>query len=326
MLPITVWEFTDVHMICERRTEDRYRGSFKQRKMVDKFTAPDFLPRFIEKYRELPCLWQVKCRDYTNKIKRKEAMEKLLELVKPVHPMADIPYLKAKIGGLRSTYNRERKKVQDSERSGASVDDVYVPRLWYYNSLRFLSDQREPRPSLSTLPLASAEAPEVQPGPSPKEEDVEEPILTQESLSLSQEEAMAGSLTESQVPLLHPPSKRAYNSSNLEEATADFLRKATAAISPDGQEAFGWLTGNKLKQMEEDQRTMCEEIILQTLNKGTRGEITSKTHLCDLDHAPPPPRPTPQPPHSPQQHDGPWPMQPHPQQVHSAGDYPHYNL
>ncbi|XP_073453613.1 uncharacterized protein [Aquarana catesbeiana] len=286
--------------------------------MVDKFSAQAFLPEFIEKYRELPCLWQVKCRDYSNKIKRKAAMEKLLELVKPVYPMADINYLKAKIDGLRRTYNRERKKVQDSQRSGASADDVYVPRLWYYNSLRFLSNQED----------EDEDEDEEEEEEDEEEEDVKEPSLIQESLSLSQEEAVASSLTESQVPPLRPPSKRAMKSSNLEDATAAFLRKATAAIStaPDGQEAFGCLTGNKLKQMEEDQRTMCEEIILQALNKGTRGELTRKTHLCELDHAPPPPPPTPQPPHPPQQHDGPWPMQPHPQQGHSARDYPHYNL
>ncbi|PIO26060.1 hypothetical protein AB205_0049430 [Aquarana catesbeiana] len=152
-------------------------------KMVDKLTDPEFLPNFIDKYRELPCLWQVQCRDYSNKQKRKAALDKLLELVKPVYPTADINYLKDKIGSLRSTYNRERKKVQDSQRSGAAADDVYAPRLWYYDRLRFLSDQTEPRPSVSTLPSTlsstSAEAPEVQPGPSTQEEDVEEPSLTQ---------------------------------------------------------------------------------------------------------------------------------------------------
>ncbi|PIO16113.1 hypothetical protein AB205_0078610 [Aquarana catesbeiana] len=149
-------------------------------KMVDKFTAPDFLPDFNEKYRELPCLWQVQCRDYSKKLKRKAALEKLLELLKAGDPTAGITYLKAKIGSLRSTYNREHKKVQDSLRSGAAADDVYVPRLWYYHSLRFLSDQMGPRTSLSTLPSTAAEAPEVQPGPSTQEEEeVEEPSLTQ---------------------------------------------------------------------------------------------------------------------------------------------------
>ncbi|PIO23494.1 hypothetical protein AB205_0005790 [Aquarana catesbeiana] len=106
-------------------------------KLVDKFTAPDFLPNFIDKYRELPCLWQVQCRDYSNKQKRKAVLDQLLELVKSVYPTADINYLKAKIGSLRSTYNRERKKVQDSLRSGAAADDVYVPRVWYYDSLHY---------------------------------------------------------------------------------------------------------------------------------------------------------------------------------------------
>ncbi|PIO24219.1 hypothetical protein AB205_0026670 [Aquarana catesbeiana] len=160
----------------------------------------------------------------------------------------------------------------------------------------------EPRPSPSTLPSTSAEAPEVQPGPSIQEEDVEETSLTQESLS--QEEAMTSSLTKSQVPRLHPPTKRTRKSRNLEEATAAFLRHATAAISmaPDGQEAFGCATANKLKQMEEAQHTICEEIILQAPNRGTRSVLTRQTHLCELDHAPPPPPPTTQPPHPPQQH------------------------
>ncbi|PIO15866.1 hypothetical protein AB205_0219730, partial [Aquarana catesbeiana] len=57
-----------------------------------------------------------------------------------------------KIGILRNMYKREHNKIQDSMRSGASADDVYVPRLWYYNKLRFLDDQTEARASLSTLP------------------------------------------------------------------------------------------------------------------------------------------------------------------------------
>ncbi|PIO27571.1 hypothetical protein AB205_0171910, partial [Aquarana catesbeiana] len=203
--------------------------------------------------------------------KGKAALEKLLKLVKPVYPTADINYLKAKIGSLRSTYNRECKKVQDSLRSGAAADDVFVPRLWYYHSLRFLSDQTESRPSLSTLPSTSAEAPEFQPGPSTQKEDVEEPSLTQESLS--QEEAVASSLTESQVPPLRPPTKRTRKARNLEETTAAFLRHATEAITmtPGGHEAFGCPTASKLEHMEEAQHTVCEEIILQALNKGMRG-------------------------------------------------------
>ncbi|PIO25152.1 hypothetical protein AB205_0181090 [Aquarana catesbeiana] len=122
--------------------------------------------------------------------------------------------------------------------------------------------------------------------------------------SLSQEEAVASSLNETQVPPLRPPTKRTRKARNLEESTAAFLKHATAAISmtPHGHEAFGCVTAIKLEHMEEAQRTIWEEIILQALKNGTRGKLTHQTHLCELDHAPPPPPPTQQPPHPPQQH------------------------
>ncbi|PIO24671.1 hypothetical protein AB205_0197580, partial [Aquarana catesbeiana] len=60
--------------------------------------------------------------------------------------------LLSKFGILRNMYKREHNKIQNSMRSGASAEDVYVLRLWYYNKLRFLDDQTEARASLSTLP------------------------------------------------------------------------------------------------------------------------------------------------------------------------------
>ncbi|PIO27959.1 hypothetical protein AB205_0171370 [Aquarana catesbeiana] len=135
------------------------------KKKMDLLNDQNFIPIFIDMYRELPCLWQVKHPFYKNKTKRKAALDQLLEFVKLGIPTADIPYLKALIGGMRSTYNRERKMVQDSKRSGAAADDIYVPRLWYYDRLHFLAGQTEPRPALSSLPSrlpsTSAEASHV---------------------------------------------------------------------------------------------------------------------------------------------------------------------
>ncbi|PIO39175.1 hypothetical protein AB205_0086570 [Aquarana catesbeiana] len=134
----------------------------------------DFMPIFIDMFRELPCLWQINHPDYKSQTKRKAALDNLLQFAKSVIPTADITYLKILIGGLRSTYLREHKKVLDSQRSGAA-DDIYVPRLWYYDRLHFL------------LPSTPAEASEDQPGPSILEE-VEEPSWSQEDLS--QDEAL----------------------------------------------------------------------------------------------------------------------------------------
>ncbi|PIO12092.1 hypothetical protein AB205_0212650 [Aquarana catesbeiana] len=161
-----------------RRSENEERNDEEK---MDPFNDREFLAKFIDMFRELSCLWQVNHPFFNKLRKRKAALEKLLQFVKPMIPTADITYLKAKIDGMRSTYPRERKKVQNFQRSGAA-DDVYVPRLWYYDRLHFLSDHSEPRPALSTLPSrlpsTSAEASDVQPGTS-TQVDVEEPSLSQ---------------------------------------------------------------------------------------------------------------------------------------------------
>ncbi|PIO11491.1 hypothetical protein AB205_0075710 [Aquarana catesbeiana] len=161
----------------------RFSGSadrYNEEKM-DLFSDEDFMPIFIDMYRELPCLWQVNHPYYNNQTKEKAALDQLVEFVKVVIPMADIPYLKALIGGMRSTYITELKKVQDSLRSGAAADDIYVPRLLSYDRLHFLAGQTEPRPALSnlpsTLPSSPAKASDVQPGPS-RQQHVEEYSLS----------------------------------------------------------------------------------------------------------------------------------------------------
>lgn len=127
--------------------------------MADKFTSPDFLPKFIEMYRQMPCLWKIKSKEYSDRNKRHEALGKLVELCKPICMSADMNYVRNKIANLRTVFKRELNKIVDSQRSGAGADDIYVPRLWYFESLRFLTEQVDARSSictLSTLPSTSA--------------------------------------------------------------------------------------------------------------------------------------------------------------------------
>ncbi|PIO29351.1 hypothetical protein AB205_0048660, partial [Aquarana catesbeiana] len=251
----------------------------------------DYMASFIDMFRELPCLWQINHPHYKNQTKRKAALDQLLEFVKTVVPTADITYLKILIGGLRSTYLREHKKVQDSQRSGAA-DDIYVPRLWYYDRLHFLAGQTEPRPALSslpsTLPSTPTEASDDQPEPS-RQQHVKEPSLSQGILS--QEVAGPSRLPVIQVPPLHLQRKSGRKRSTLEEAAIGLLWKATEALrSPHTvEEDFAGITACKMLQMEEGQQLLCESLMLEALNKGLRGQITSATHICNLTHGPPPP-------------------------------------
>ncbi|PIO14698.1 hypothetical protein AB205_0146550 [Aquarana catesbeiana] len=198
---------------------------------MDILNDTDFMAIFSDMFRELPCLWEINHPHYKNQTTRKAALDQLFEIVKQVIPTADMTYLKILIGGLRSTYLRECKKVQDSQRSGAA-DDIYVPRMWYYDRLHFLAGQTEPRSSLSslpsTLPSPPAEASDAQPGPS-RQQHVEEPSLSQGSLI--QEVAGPSRLSDMQVPPLHLQRESGRKRSTLEEAAIGHFWKATEALS-----------------------------------------------------------------------------------------------
>ncbi|PIO09841.1 hypothetical protein AB205_0158010, partial [Aquarana catesbeiana] len=215
----------------------------------------DFMSLFIDMLRELPCLWEINHPHYRNQTKRKAALEQLCKIVKPVIPTEDITFLKILIGGLRSTYVRERQKVLDSQRSGAA-DDIYAPRMWYYDTLHFLAGQTEPRSSLSslpsTLPSPPAEASDAQPGPS--RQHVEEPSLSQGSLS--QDVALQSCLPEMLVPPQHLERESGRRRSALEEATRGLFWRATEAVEAlhTVEEDIAALIASKMQRMEEGQQ------------------------------------------------------------------------
>ncbi|PIO16464.1 hypothetical protein AB205_0048760 [Aquarana catesbeiana] len=214
---------------------------------MKQFKDPEFMGHFIDKYKDMCNLWEVKNTLYHNKPGRKASLEKLLQFVKTQVPNADIEFVEKNIGSLRSTYRKELN-IQASIRSGAAAVDVYVPSLWYYNRMQFPEDQMEVRESLSTLPSTllstlhstPAEASKDQPGPSILEE-VEEPSWSQEDLSqdealecgtqeevgvsVSQEVAGPSSYTQSQVPPLCLQTKMARKESNVEEQHWASLRR-----------------------------------------------------------------------------------------------------
>ena len=57
-----------------------------------------------------------------------------------------------KINNLRSTYNKELKKVQASKTSGSGSDGTYTPKLSYFHLLHFIKDQNvDCEPSFSNM-------------------------------------------------------------------------------------------------------------------------------------------------------------------------------
>ncbi|PIO15452.1 hypothetical protein AB205_0209560 [Aquarana catesbeiana] len=180
---------------CAKESRTEVASVRDKEKMNNKFKDPEFLTQFIEKYREMSNLWEVKHPQYYIKTVRKSTLERLLAFVQTFIPEATVEIVDRKIGILR----REHNKIQTSLRSGPSADDVYRPRLWYYDKLCFLVDQTEARESLltlpSTLPSTPAEADEDQPGTS-----ILEDVTIWSQDELSQEEGVESGRQEEAGP------------------------------------------------------------------------------------------------------------------------------
>ena len=83
--------------------------------------------KFIQLYKQHPCLWNFKSADYKNKQKRDTAYESILQGMNI--PGLGLQDAKNKIKNLRSTYSQELKKINDSKKSGAGVSNVYTPNI-----------------------------------------------------------------------------------------------------------------------------------------------------------------------------------------------------
>lgn len=104
-----------------------------------------FWKDFIELYRQNSCLWDVKSKDYTNKLKKNESYGILLRKLRDSIPDATIDTLKKKINNIRTSFRRELKKVKESKLPGNNCDTVYEPVLWYFPLLYFIAQSEEER-------------------------------------------------------------------------------------------------------------------------------------------------------------------------------------
>ncbi|KAK2578454.1 hypothetical protein KPH14_012018 [Odynerus spinipes] len=116
---------------------------------------------FFQVYQSLLELWQVKSDVYKNKSKKNKAWETLLLEYKEIDPEDTVEKLKAKLNSIRTNYRQELKKVNDSVRSGAGEDDVYVPSIWYISCLDFLKDQEVPSTGVDSIDCENSETPTI---------------------------------------------------------------------------------------------------------------------------------------------------------------------
>lgn len=101
--------------------------------------------QFIESYRQARLLWDECHEHYKLKHKRHDALVTL-----SVAFGVDKSHTEKRIKNLQTRFSKEYKKAKDSQRSGAGVEDIYVPKWYAYDALLFLRNKNRPRPTTST--------------------------------------------------------------------------------------------------------------------------------------------------------------------------------
>lgn len=100
----------------------------------------EFWEEFLNLYKMYPCLWNSMCPEYNNKVLKENAYSALIDFSKSRYPNASKQFVLKKIHNFRTTFRRQFKKVKNSQTWGVASDEVYTPRLWYYDLMSFIAD------------------------------------------------------------------------------------------------------------------------------------------------------------------------------------------
>lgn len=108
---------------------------------------------FLIMYEKYPLLWNIKHKDYCY-IKLKDEIFKSfyseLESQGLVEGM-DEKQLKAKIKNIKDVYRNELAKIEKSRKSGSGTDDIYYPKLVWFDQANFFREVLSTRNSQSNL-------------------------------------------------------------------------------------------------------------------------------------------------------------------------------
>ncbi|CAJ0957761.1 unnamed protein product [Ranitomeya imitator] len=245
-----------------------------------------FVWALIDMYRSLPCLWKIKSADYSNRYKKKAVYEKLVALYKEHHPTetVDENIVRKKIQALRTVYKKEINKVEKSMKSGPGTDDVYVPKLWYYDLLVFTPDQEIPHTCQTVTSLCAPSAEEILPE-SPDEHVPLQQLQTPEGNDDETPQSSISPCVEEQTRPQQPSRKR--------KATAgtpvDLLALANNIMT---QHATTQLTGfpsfvaERLNRLDVTQRTHAERLMFEVLNAAAAGKLNETSTVTISDRQP----------------------------------------
>ncbi|CAG4995274.1 unnamed protein product [Parnassius apollo] len=232
-----------------------------------------WLAEFIELYRNEPCLWQNKSKEYHDRERKSAAYKVLLEKIKESDSTATIDTVKSKINTLRCTFKKEVLKVKSSQRSGSGKDDIYIPKLWYYDLLQFLTDQEVPRSSRSNISKDDEETND--------NEDLDS--RPGSSLASNHSESDTGNSASSSAPPHHPkPTKRNLNQTLTNDVLLTVQDHFKSPVQRDDRfNIFGKNVAMKLRDLPKEQRILAEGIINEALFLAEMDKLTIDHKISD---------------------------------------------
>ncbi|KAK4886488.1 hypothetical protein RN001_002759 [Aquatica leii] len=218
-----------------------------------------FLKDFFDMYKDQECLWKIKSSSYHDKTARKRAIDILVAKFQEVKADANAEFVKKKINNFRTFYKRELKLVKNSSKSRSGTDEIYKPKLWYFEFLFFLGDQDLPRTPVSNMSdeeeITDQESTHREPVLSP-------PALKNEDSQISEPSILSTSTsTYSKTP---SGSKKRGQETDLRDDLLITINERLNRPKADGHEkdrfhVYGDNVAMKLRALPTDQRIMAEK-------------------------------------------------------------------
>lgn len=109
------------------------------------------LEEFIDLYKSYPCLNKIQWVPWSTTTGN--SLQSFDKKIKGIGTRNNQRYSGKENKQFKKQRPKEKKKYESSLKSGASADDVYWPKLWYYDMISFLSDQEAPQKSTSNLDI-----------------------------------------------------------------------------------------------------------------------------------------------------------------------------
>lgn len=109
--------------------------------------------QFLNVYQQYHLLWNIKDKDYCNTKLKNEIFQRFYNELNENQLIGemDVKQLKARIKSIKDVYRQELHKIEKSKKSGSGTEEVYSPKLAWFNEANYLSEVLSTRNSKSNL-------------------------------------------------------------------------------------------------------------------------------------------------------------------------------